>query len=218
MPADFRLEDHGLTRLKVATRGGAMFASFDHGVEPFEQFVGPAVLRYVDRLFSGRCPCWLPMSSSGIRCITPPVRGRHCGHVRGRHRGRRDRTLGLMWRRCAECRQMFTVAASARATQRVCGSACRRGRDQRLARQRQRRAKGTSFSIARTSITEAAEARASRATCSRKIAASSIPSVTADPASSATCLRRATLRANCSSKTASIARRCAPSCPTRSGT
>src|SRR5262245_8012495 len=54
MPADFRLEDHGLTRLKVATRGGAVFASFDHGVEPFEQFVGPAVLRYVDRLFSGR--------------------------------------------------------------------------------------------------------------------------------------------------------------------
>src|SRR5262249_15869666 len=54
MPADFRLEDHGLTKLKVATRGGAVFASFDHGVEPFEQFVGPAVLRYVDRMFSGR--------------------------------------------------------------------------------------------------------------------------------------------------------------------
>src|SRR5215468_6862350 len=54
MPADFRLEDHGLTKLKVATRGGAVFASFDHGVEPFEQFVGPAVLRYFDRLFNGR--------------------------------------------------------------------------------------------------------------------------------------------------------------------
>jgi len=34
---------------------------------------------------------------------------------------------------------MFTVAASARATQQVCGSACRRGRDRRLARQRRRR-------------------------------------------------------------------------------
>jgi salicylate 5-hydroxylase large subunit len=54
MPADFRLEDHGLTKLAVATRGGAVFASFDHGVEPFEQFVGPTVLRYVDRLFNGR--------------------------------------------------------------------------------------------------------------------------------------------------------------------
>jgi salicylate 5-hydroxylase large subunit len=54
MPADFRLEDHGLTKLRVASRGGAVFASFDPGVEPFEQFVGPAVLRYVDRLFDGR--------------------------------------------------------------------------------------------------------------------------------------------------------------------
>src|ERR1041385_1532751 len=54
MPADFRLEDHGLTKLAVATRGGAVFASFDHTVEPFDQFVGPTVLRYVDRLFDGR--------------------------------------------------------------------------------------------------------------------------------------------------------------------
>ncbi|HEY0484580.1 MAG TPA: aromatic ring-hydroxylating dioxygenase subunit alpha [Kofleriaceae bacterium] len=54
MPAEFRLEDHGLTRLAVATRGGCVFASFDHDVEPLEQFVGPAVLRYVDRLFDGR--------------------------------------------------------------------------------------------------------------------------------------------------------------------
>lgn len=54
MPADFRLEDHGLTRLAVATRGGAVFASFDHGVEPFERYLGPAILGYFDRLFSGR--------------------------------------------------------------------------------------------------------------------------------------------------------------------
>jgi salicylate 5-hydroxylase large subunit len=54
MPADFRLEDHGLTRLAVATRGGAVFASFDHSVEPFEQFLGPALLGYYDRLFNGR--------------------------------------------------------------------------------------------------------------------------------------------------------------------
>lgn len=54
-------------------------------------------------------------------------------------RGRDDRTLGPMRRRCTECRQMFTVAASARATQRVCGSVCRRARDRKLARQRRRR-------------------------------------------------------------------------------
>jgi hypothetical protein len=54
-------------------------------------------------------------------------------------RGRHDRTLGPMRRRCTECRRMFTVAASASATQRVCGRACRRTRDRKLARQRRRR-------------------------------------------------------------------------------
>ncbi|HZJ66096.1 MAG TPA: aromatic ring-hydroxylating dioxygenase subunit alpha, partial [Kofleriaceae bacterium] len=54
MPADFRLEDNGLTKLKVATRGGVVFASFDPDVEPLEDFLGPAVLRYFDRLFDGR--------------------------------------------------------------------------------------------------------------------------------------------------------------------
>jgi salicylate 5-hydroxylase large subunit len=52
MPADFKLTDHGLTRLKVARRGGAVFASFDHGVEPFEDYLGPEVLPYYDRVFN----------------------------------------------------------------------------------------------------------------------------------------------------------------------
>jgi salicylate 5-hydroxylase large subunit len=54
MPADFQTQDHGLTKLRVATRGGVVFASFDEEVEPFEEFLGPAVLAYFDRLFSGR--------------------------------------------------------------------------------------------------------------------------------------------------------------------
>ncbi|WP_439639978.1 aromatic ring-hydroxylating dioxygenase subunit alpha [Nevskia sp.] len=54
MPADFNFAEHGLTRLKVAVRGGVVFASFDHDVESFEDFVGPEVLRYFDRLFDGR--------------------------------------------------------------------------------------------------------------------------------------------------------------------
>ena len=54
MPADFKLEDNGLTTLKVARRGGVVFASFDHEVESFEDFVGPDVLGYFDRLFDGR--------------------------------------------------------------------------------------------------------------------------------------------------------------------
>ena len=54
MPKDFKPEDHGLTKLKVATRGGVVFASFDHEVESLEDFLGPEMLVYFDRLFSGR--------------------------------------------------------------------------------------------------------------------------------------------------------------------
>jgi salicylate 5-hydroxylase large subunit len=54
MPDDFSTADHGLTKLKVARRGGVVFASFDHDVEPLEEFIGPTILRYFDRLFNGR--------------------------------------------------------------------------------------------------------------------------------------------------------------------
>ncbi len=54
MPEGFRLDDHGLTRLKVARRNGVVFASFDDQVEPFETYVGPEVLAYFDRTFDGR--------------------------------------------------------------------------------------------------------------------------------------------------------------------
>ena len=54
MPADFNPTDHGLTQLQVATRGGAVFASFDAHVESFEDYLGPTILGYYDRLFNGR--------------------------------------------------------------------------------------------------------------------------------------------------------------------
>lgn len=54
MPKDFNTAEHGLTQLLVAERGGVVFASFDHNVEPFEAFVGPEMLAYFDRLFNGR--------------------------------------------------------------------------------------------------------------------------------------------------------------------
>ena len=54
MPADFDPKDHGLTALKVAVRGGVVFASFDHEVESLEDFMGPTILKYFDRLFNGR--------------------------------------------------------------------------------------------------------------------------------------------------------------------
>ncbi len=54
MPPEFKTEEHGLNTLKVATRGGVVFASFDHGVESLEQYLGADILGYFDRLFSGR--------------------------------------------------------------------------------------------------------------------------------------------------------------------
>ncbi|MGA8513487.1 MAG: aromatic ring-hydroxylating dioxygenase subunit alpha [Burkholderiaceae bacterium] len=51
MAEDFQLCDHGLTKLKVARRGGVVFASFDHSVESFEDYLGPNVLPYFDRVF-----------------------------------------------------------------------------------------------------------------------------------------------------------------------
>ncbi len=54
MPPEFDPKRHGLTQLTVARRGGAVFASFDAGVEPFEDYLGPTILGWFDRLFSGR--------------------------------------------------------------------------------------------------------------------------------------------------------------------
>jgi len=54
MPKDFKPAEHGLTQLRVARRGGVVFASFDENVEPFEDFVGPEMLHYFDRMFNGR--------------------------------------------------------------------------------------------------------------------------------------------------------------------
>jgi salicylate 5-hydroxylase large subunit len=54
MPSDFKVEDHGLTQLKVARRNGVVFASFDQAVAPFETYLGPTILKYFDRVFDGR--------------------------------------------------------------------------------------------------------------------------------------------------------------------
>jgi len=54
MSKDFKTSDHGLTKLLVAERGGVVFASFDHSVESFENFLGPTMLFYYDRMFNGR--------------------------------------------------------------------------------------------------------------------------------------------------------------------
>ena len=54
MPADFKTSEHGLTKLRVATRGGVVFATFDAQAESFEDYLGPEILGWYDRLFDGR--------------------------------------------------------------------------------------------------------------------------------------------------------------------
>ena len=54
MPPDFKTEEHNLTKLKVAVRNGVVFACFDHGVESLEDYLGPDILHYFDRVFDGR--------------------------------------------------------------------------------------------------------------------------------------------------------------------
>ena len=54
MPKTFKKSAHGLTKLKVAIRGGAVFASFNHDIESLEDYIGEELLGYYDRVFSGR--------------------------------------------------------------------------------------------------------------------------------------------------------------------
>jgi salicylate 5-hydroxylase large subunit len=54
MPADFDLAAHSLERLKVTERNGAIFASFAPDMEGFEDYLGPKMLGYFDRVFDGR--------------------------------------------------------------------------------------------------------------------------------------------------------------------
>jgi salicylate 5-hydroxylase large subunit len=54
MPADFRREDHGLTRLQVAEHNGVVFASFHPDVPDFKEYLGPNILPYFERVFDGR--------------------------------------------------------------------------------------------------------------------------------------------------------------------
>ena len=54
MPKDFAREHHGLQKLKVCERGGVIFVSFAEDVEPLEDYLGPTMLAYFDRVFDGR--------------------------------------------------------------------------------------------------------------------------------------------------------------------
>lgn len=54
MPEDFRLDAHGLRPLAVASRHGVVFASFSQPNETLEDYLGPTMLGWFDRVFSAR--------------------------------------------------------------------------------------------------------------------------------------------------------------------
>jgi anthranilate 1,2-dioxygenase large subunit len=45
MAPDFDMADHGLRKLRVASRSGVIFATFDDGAEPLEDYLGPGYQR-----------------------------------------------------------------------------------------------------------------------------------------------------------------------------
>jgi anthranilate 1,2-dioxygenase large subunit len=54
MPKDFDMKNHGMRQLRTVVRGGAIWATFSDETQPFEEYVGPQVLEFVDRAFNGR--------------------------------------------------------------------------------------------------------------------------------------------------------------------
>ncbi|MEJ6023841.1 aromatic ring-hydroxylating dioxygenase subunit alpha [Ramlibacter sp. PS4R-6] len=54
MPADFDLKQHGLAKLRVAVLHGLVFATFSETAPAFEDYIGPNVMPWLDRIFKGR--------------------------------------------------------------------------------------------------------------------------------------------------------------------
>jgi len=54
MPADFDLSKHNIKQLRVALRGGAIWATFDETTASFEDYCGAEVLAEVDAVFPGK--------------------------------------------------------------------------------------------------------------------------------------------------------------------
>ncbi|MAY88157.1 MAG: ribosomal subunit interface protein [Pseudooceanicola sp.] len=54
MGPDFRPENHGVKKLFVTQRNGAVFASFSDAVEPLEEYLGEEMLTDFDAVFNGK--------------------------------------------------------------------------------------------------------------------------------------------------------------------
>jgi salicylate 5-hydroxylase large subunit len=53
MPEGFDLKDHGLTKLRVAVLHGLVFATFSDVAEPLEDYLGPNIMPWLERIFKG---------------------------------------------------------------------------------------------------------------------------------------------------------------------
>ena len=54
LPADFKLDEHGLHQLTVTMHRGVIFASFSDDVEPLEEYLTPTILKEFEATFDGR--------------------------------------------------------------------------------------------------------------------------------------------------------------------
>lgn len=54
MPADFELEEFGLEELRVEEKNGLLFASFCPSLPSLDNYLGPEMIGYLDRVFAGR--------------------------------------------------------------------------------------------------------------------------------------------------------------------
>ena len=53
MPAGFDIRDHGLTKLRVAVLHGLVFATFSDSTESIEDYIGPELMPWINRIFKG---------------------------------------------------------------------------------------------------------------------------------------------------------------------
>jgi salicylate 5-hydroxylase large subunit len=54
MPTDFDISQHGLAKLRVAVLHGLVFATFSDTAPSFEEYIGPQVMPWLNRIFKGR--------------------------------------------------------------------------------------------------------------------------------------------------------------------
>jgi anthranilate 1,2-dioxygenase large subunit len=54
MPRDFEKSKHGLRKLRTAVRNGVIWATYDEHAPAFEDYVGPHILKFLDRALPGK--------------------------------------------------------------------------------------------------------------------------------------------------------------------